>query len=153
MCQCFILTCQSVSLVSLDGDHTLGVGYLHSGIGSVDDRHKLQEEMPPKDEVVTYIEAGNFERQHLFVFVVSYPTGYIEIDAPNGSGRLSRDYFMERVMHNVRSDKLRPISMKVFLMMRLSEVPLSIRVLVTLCRPIGSLTTKGKFLSHSSVSG
>jgi hypothetical protein len=53
----------------------------------------------------------------------------------------------------VRSAKLRPISMNIFFMMRLSEVPLSIRVLATLCRPIGSLITKGKFQLDISVSG
>jgi hypothetical protein len=53
----------------------------------------------------------------------------------------------------VKSDRLRPISMKVFLMMRFSEAPLSTRVLATLCHPIGSLTTKGKFQLDSFVSG
>jgi hypothetical protein len=43
--------------------------------------------------------------------------------------------------------------MKVFLIMRFNEAPLSINVLATLCRPIVSLTTNGKFLSDSSVSG
>jgi hypothetical protein len=43
--------------------------------------------------------------------------------------------------------------MKVFLMMRFNEAPLSIGVLATLCHPIGSLTTKGKFRSDSSVYG
>jgi hypothetical protein len=45
----------------------------------------------------------------------------------------------------VRSSRLRPISMKVFLIMRLREALLSTRVLATLCHPIGSLTMKGKF--------
>jgi hypothetical protein len=48
--------------------------------------------------------------------------------------------------------KLRPISMKVFLIKRLREAPQSINVLATLCRPIGIFTMKGKFLSDSSVS-
>jgi hypothetical protein len=43
--------------------------------------------------------------------------------------------------------------MKVFLMIRFNEAPLSINVLTTLCRPIGSLTTNDKFLSDSSISG
>jgi hypothetical protein len=43
--------------------------------------------------------------------------------------------------------------MKVFLMIRFNESQLSISVLATLCRPIGSLTTNGKFQSDSSVSG
>jgi hypothetical protein len=53
----------------------------------------------------------------------------------------------------VRSYKLRPISMKVFLMIRFNEAPLSNSVLATLYHPIGSLTMKGKFLSNSVVSG
>jgi hypothetical protein len=52
-----------------------------------------------------------------------------------------------------RSDRLRSISMKVFLMIRINEAPLSIGVLATLCRPIGNLTTNSKFLSDSYVSG
>jgi hypothetical protein len=59
---------------------------------------------------------------------------------------------MDSVMHGVRSAKLRPISMKVFIIIKLSEAPLSIRVLTTLWRPIGILTMKGEFLSDSSVS-
>jgi hypothetical protein len=35
----------------------------------------------------------------------------------------------------VRFDNLRPISMKVFLIMRFNEAPLSINVLATLCHP------------------
>jgi hypothetical protein len=53
----------------------------------------------------------------------------------------------------VKSDRLMPISMKVFLMMRFNETLLSTRVLTTLCNPIGSLTMKGKFYSDNSVSG
>jgi hypothetical protein len=53
----------------------------------------------------------------------------------------------------VRSDKLRPISMKIFLIMRFNEALLSINVLATLCRPIGILTTSGKFLPDSSAMG
>jgi hypothetical protein len=41
--------------------------------------------------------------------------------------------------------------MKVFLIMRFREAPLSINVLATLCHPIGIFTTKGKFLSDSFV--
>jgi hypothetical protein len=52
----------------------------------------------------------------------------------------------------VRSARLRPISMKVFLIMRLRDASLSIRVLATLCRPIESLTTKGKFRLDNFVS-
>jgi hypothetical protein len=43
--------------------------------------------------------------------------------------------------------------MKIFLIVRFNETPLSISVLATLCRSIGSLTTNGKFRLDSSVSG
>jgi hypothetical protein len=43
--------------------------------------------------------------------------------------------------------------MKVFLMIRFNEAPLSISVLATLCYLINSLTMKGKFLLDSSISG
>jgi hypothetical protein len=43
--------------------------------------------------------------------------------------------------------------MKVFLIKRFNEGPLSINVLATLCRPIGILRTSGRFLSDSSVFG
>jgi hypothetical protein len=43
--------------------------------------------------------------------------------------------------------------MNVLLIKRFNEAPLSIIVLATLCRPIGILTTNGKFLSDSSVIG
>jgi hypothetical protein len=49
--------------------------------------------------------------------------------------------------------RMRPILMKVFLIMRFKEASLSINVLATLCRLIGILITKGKFLSDSSISG
>jgi hypothetical protein len=53
----------------------------------------------------------------------------------------------------VKSVKLRPISIKVFLIMRFNEAPLSINILATLCHLIGILMMNGKFLSDSSVSG
>jgi hypothetical protein len=53
----------------------------------------------------------------------------------------------------VNSVKLRPISMKVFLIIKFSEAPLSIKVLATLCRSIRILMTKGRFLSDNFVSG
>jgi hypothetical protein len=52
----------------------------------------------------------------------------------------------------VNSVRLRPISMKVFLMMRFNEALLLINVLATLCRPIGNLAMNDKFLSNSYVS-
>jgi hypothetical protein len=42
--------------------------------------------------------------------------------------------------------------MKIFLIMRFNEAPLSINVLATLCRLIDILTTNGKFLSNSFAS-
>jgi hypothetical protein len=53
---------------------------------------------------------------------------------------------------SAKSDRLRPILMKVFLMMRFREAPLSTRVLATLCRPIESLITNGKLCSNNYVS-
>jgi hypothetical protein len=56
-------------------------------------------------------------------------------------------------MHGGYLDQVEAISMKVFFIIKFSDVQLSIRVLVTSCRPIGILTTKGKFLSDNSMSG
>jgi GT2 family glycosyltransferase len=61
MCQCCVFTCQSVSLIGLDCYYVLGARHLHSSIGSVDDRCKLQEERSFEDAVVAVVEAGNFE--------------------------------------------------------------------------------------------
>jgi hypothetical protein len=61
MHQYCVLTCQSVSLNYLDGDYALWARHLHSSIGSVDDRHKLQEERPPKDAVVANVKVCSFE--------------------------------------------------------------------------------------------
>jgi hypothetical protein len=52
----------------------------------------------------------------------------------------------------VKSDNLRSISMKVFLIMRFNEAPLSINVLATLCHPIEILMMSGRILLDSSVS-
>jgi hypothetical protein len=52
----------------------------------------------------------------------------------------------------VNSAKLRPILMKVFLIIKFSEALLSIKILATLCYPIRILMMKGRFLSDSSVS-
>jgi hypothetical protein len=43
--------------------------------------------------------------------------------------------------------------MNVFLVMRLRDTPLSTKVMATLWRPIGSLTTKEKFRLDNAVSG
>jgi hypothetical protein len=52
----------------------------------------------------------------------------------------------------VKSDNLRSISMKVFLIMRFNEAPLSINVLATLCHPIEILMLSGMILLDNSVS-
>jgi hypothetical protein len=52
----------------------------------------------------------------------------------------------------VNSARLRPISMKVFLIIKFSEAPLLIKVLATLCHPIGISMMKGRFLSDNSMS-
>jgi hypothetical protein len=124
-------------LIRIEGDYTLWASC------------KLQEKRPPEDAGVPNVEAGHFERKHLLKLVVPHSTRDIQVTAPDGSGRLPRDNPEEGVM----SAKLRPISMNVFLIMRLREAPLSINVLATLCHPIDIFTTKGKFLLNSSVSG
>jgi hypothetical protein len=53
----------------------------------------------------------------------------------------------------IRSDRLRPILMKVFLMIRFNEAPLLISVLTTLRCLMGNMTTNGKFLSDNSIFG
>jgi hypothetical protein len=133
-------------LIRFECDYTLRARHLDSYIGSVDDRYKLQEERPPKDTVVPDVEASHFE--------CDYPcfTRYLQVAAFDGNGRLPWNYPVDRIMHGVKSAKLRPISMKVFLIMRFNEAPLSINVLATLCRLIGILMTNDKFLSDNSVS-
>jgi hypothetical protein len=100
----------------------------------MDDCHKLQEERSPKDTVVPDVKTGHLKCQHLPVD-----------DCP---GMIP----WKVSCTGVNSAKLRPISMKVFLIIKFSEPPLSIKVLVILCRPIGILTMKGRFLSDSSMS-
>jgi hypothetical protein len=41
MRQCHVLTCQGITLVSLDGDHALRARRLQRSLGSVNDHHKL----------------------------------------------------------------------------------------------------------------
>jgi hypothetical protein len=53
----------------------------------------------------------------------------------------------------VNSARLRPMLMKVFLIIKFNESPLSINVLATFWRPIEIMTTKGRFFYYSSVSG
>jgi hypothetical protein len=139
-------------LIRFECDYTLRARHLDSYIGSVDDRHKLQEERPPKDTVIPDVETGHFECQHLPALVLPCFIRYLQVAAFDGNGRLPWNYTVDRIMHGVKSAKLRLISMKVFLIMRFNEAPLSINVLATLCRLIGILMTNDKFLSDSSVS-
>jgi hypothetical protein len=64
----------------------------------MDDCHEFQEERPPQNAILSDVEAGHFEHQHLSTFVISYPTAYLEINSPNGGGRMSQDNAMECVM-------------------------------------------------------
>jgi hypothetical protein len=75
------------------------LGHLDCYVGSMDDRHELQEERPPKDTIVPDVKTSNLERQHLPTLVLPYPTRYLQVDAPYGSGRLPCDDPMERVMY------------------------------------------------------
>jgi hypothetical protein len=65
----------------------------------MDDRHELREEMSHKDTVVPDVKIGNLERQYLPALVLPYPTRYLQINVPYGSGRLSWDDLVERVMY------------------------------------------------------
>jgi hypothetical protein len=76
-CQCHVLTCEGITLVGLDGDHTLGVRHLQCAIGSVDDRHKLLEERPPKDVVVPDVEADHLKHRYLLALVVPCSTRHL----------------------------------------------------------------------------
>jgi hypothetical protein len=86
-------------LVGLDGDHALGASYLQCDIGSVDDRHKLQEERSLEDTVVPNVKAGHLERQYLLALVVPYFIRHLQVDMSDGSERLSWDDPMKRVMY------------------------------------------------------
>jgi hypothetical protein len=86
VCQCCVLTCQSIALISLDRDHALGARHPNRGIGSVDDHHELQEEQPPEDAVVPDVEAGHLKRNQLLTLIVSCSIGYLQVDAPNRCG-------------------------------------------------------------------
>jgi hypothetical protein len=77
MCQCCILTCESIALVGLDGDHAHGGKHLHCGIGSVDDHHKFQEERSLEDAFVPDVKAGHLKHQHLLTLVVSCSTRHL----------------------------------------------------------------------------
>jgi hypothetical protein len=50
----------------------------------MDDCHKFQEEIPPKDTVVPDVKIGHLEREHLSALVLSCSARYFQIDAPYG---------------------------------------------------------------------
>jgi hypothetical protein len=58
--------------------------HLDGDVGSVDDRHKLKEERPPQDTIVSDVEAGHFKCQHLPVLIFSCPTGHLQVGASDG---------------------------------------------------------------------
>jgi hypothetical protein len=140
-------------LTGLDSDHALGVRHLHRGIACVDDRHEFQDERPPDDVVVPDVEAGYLKRKHLLMLVVSYPADTSWLMCPIGVDNCLGMTLWNMSCTGIRSDRLRPISMKVFLMIGFNETKLWISVLATLCHPISNLTTNGKFLLDSSISG
>jgi hypothetical protein len=81
-----ILTYQGIMLVGLDSDQALGARHLQCGVGSVDDRHKLQEEMPLEYIVVPDVKVGHIKRQHLLALVVPYSTEHLQVNASDGCG-------------------------------------------------------------------
>jgi hypothetical protein len=99
MHQCGVLTCQGITLVTLDGDHALGVRHLQCGIGSMDDHQKLQEKRPPEDVVVPDDEAGHLERQHLLTLVDSCLTGHFQVDASDRCRLLLYDDPLKHIMY------------------------------------------------------
>jgi hypothetical protein len=113
----------------------------------MDDYNELEEEMPLENVVVANVEACNLECQHLQTHRI--PLGQCVQWGVDDCPGITQ---WKVSCTEVRSARLRPILMNVFLMMRLSEAPLSIRVLATLCHLIGSLTMKGKFRLDSFVS-
>jgi hypothetical protein len=109
--------------------------------------------MPPEDAVVANVKVGYFERKYLLMllFPVSQDTSWsMSLIRVNDCPGI---ILWKVSCTGVSSAKLRPVSMNVFLIMRIREVPLSINVLATLYCLIGIFTTEGKFLSDSSVSG
>jgi hypothetical protein len=74
----------------------------------VDDCHEVQEEMPPKDAVITDVEVGHLKHQHLSTFVIACPTAYLKINSPDGGGRLSQDNAMELIMHRGQIFQIEP---------------------------------------------
>jgi hypothetical protein len=133
--ECYILTCQGITLIGLKDYNAFWSWHLDGGVGSMDDRHK-HEERPPQDTVVSDVKANHFKCQHLLALVFSCLAGHLQVDAPDGVDDYPRMIPWKVPCTEVKSAKLRPISMKVFFIIKLSEAPLSIRVLATLWHPI-----------------
>jgi hypothetical protein len=65
----------------------------------MNNRHKLKEEGPPQDTVVSDVKIGHFKCQHLSPLVFSCPTRHLHADASDGGGRLSWYDPIKSVMH------------------------------------------------------
>jgi hypothetical protein len=98
----------------------------------MDDRHKLKEERPPQDTVVSDVKASHFKCQHLPALIFSCLKGHLQVDASDGVDNYPEMIPWKVSCTGVRSAKLRLISMKVFLIIKLSKTPLSIKVFTTL---------------------
>jgi hypothetical protein len=99
MLQSGILTCYFITLIGFDSDHTIGARHLQCGVGSVDDRHELQEERPLEDAVVPDVKASYLERQCLLTLVVPCSIGHLQVDASDRCGQLPWDDPVKRILH------------------------------------------------------
>jgi hypothetical protein len=119
----------------------------------VDDHHKLKEERPPRIQLysMSKLATSNVSISlRLFSPVLQ--------DTSRSMHQMGVDDYPGKIpwkvsCTGVNSAKLRPISMKVFLIIKFNEAALLIKVLATLWHPIRILTMKDMFLSDSSVSG
>jgi hypothetical protein len=75
-------------LIGLKDDYAFWTWHLDGGVGRVDDYHKLKEERPPQDTVVSDVEASHFECHHLPALIFSCPTGHLQVNASDGGGQL-----------------------------------------------------------------
>jgi hypothetical protein len=56
-----VLACQTVPLSGLDSFDALRSRHLHGSIGNMDDHHKLEEERPFEDAILSDVEAHDFK--------------------------------------------------------------------------------------------
>jgi hypothetical protein len=75
-----------ITLIRFDGDYALWARHLYGGIGSMDDRHKFQEEMPLEDIVIPDVKDGHLKCEHLPTLVISCSTRHLQVNASNWSG-------------------------------------------------------------------